>query len=459
MKYIKSAFLFSLGFFSAVIVPLAWGIDDRMTEIDQIDDFVRNEFNCGENPDAAPTGGTVCPKFYNVQIGGGWNDADGGVSLSSKGDIFLRGRFFVDAPGTEEYGGVIFGNNGLYAEGYNGSGLVAVSYNPDGNSAEGRVATWVPNPNFPGVYYNYGLFTPDNARVEGNLLANTLIAQQGDGVMHIYASGRRTVVHGDLEVTGHITECTECAPGLNFTVSPTVIVEGDVTTLTWSSTDADTVTISNAGNCPDNGQPNGNCSLAPTRTTTYTAVARNNESEIEETVSRTVDVFDLTITAVPNNISQGEPVTLSWSTQEAVSITIFVTNGNPLPGVCPVPEVNESQSCSFRVDESLGFIASAIHETGMPLVKRTDVTVTVPVEYIVENTSELVCGPDDDPVCVPPVYAAAVVLCDLNDALLECLVGQPIQMDDNAGCQTRDQQNQPTTARARCLDSAEPYDR
>jgi hypothetical protein len=113
---------------------------------------------------------------------------------------------------------------------------------------------------------------------------------------------------------------------LSFTASPTAVKNGELATLTWQTSDTVSVAITPAKKAEDN-QPlpvSGSTTELPSATTTYTLTATNATGSVSATV--TVNVTEpaptLTFTAAPASIIAGQPATLTWTSQNATSISI-----------------------------------------------------------------------------------------------------------------------------------------
>ena len=132
-----------------------------------------------------------------------------------------------------------------------------------------------------------------------------------------------------LIVLVFITGCSGTPPSVpiitSFSADSPSITEGESSVLSWSVTDATTVTI-------DNGVGNvalsGNTTVSPITTTTYTLTATNTAGSITASVTVTVEVTPITpvinsflasqsVIWIPGQISN-----LSWSVTDATSVTI-----------------------------------------------------------------------------------------------------------------------------------------
>jgi RHS repeat-associated protein len=118
-------------------------------------------------------------------------------------------------------------------------------------------------------------------------------------------------------------------PSISLDVNPSGILLGNVATLTWSTTLADTVTIDNGvGDVP----VNGSVELEPIITTTYTATATGLGGTVSE--NATITVYQpptVTITADPVTITRGSSSQLTWNSTYADSVTITPDPGSVSP--------------------------------------------------------------------------------------------------------------------------------
>ncbi|CAM2005949.1 OmpA family protein [Acanthopleuribacter pedis] len=107
-----------------------------------------------------------------------------------------------------------------------------------------------------------------------------------------------------------------------FRATPDTIDLGGISNLSWNVTDADSVEISGIGVVDDSGV----LFLSPEATTTYTLTATNVTGSVTAEVTVTVRQLPTPtigfFTATPDDIKQGEFTTLSWSTQNAETVTI-----------------------------------------------------------------------------------------------------------------------------------------
>ena len=149
-----------------------------------------------------------------------------------------------------------------------------------------------------------------------------------------------------------------------FVASPAEITLGEVSTLSWGTSNAQVVTI--VGEIGP-FELDGTYSVNPPETTSYMLIATNDWGSISQKL--TVAVYPLPIidsfTASPSNIDPGDQSTLTWQTTSTETVTI-----SNLSGPIPVDgSVNVSPS------ETTTYSLTALNTLGFPAVE--DVTVNV----------------------------------------------------------------------------------
>ncbi|HWR35864.1 MAG TPA: alkaline phosphatase family protein [Clostridia bacterium] len=112
-------------------------------------------------------------------------------------------------------------------------------------------------------------------------------------------------------------------PGVSITADKMTSTAGDLVTLNWSTTNAKSLTITPPVS-EDALDLTGTIQVAPLSTTTYTATATNSDGSKQAavTISVTPAKPTITFTASPESINAGQTSELSWSAQNATSITI-----------------------------------------------------------------------------------------------------------------------------------------
>ncbi len=137
-----------------------------------------------------------------------------------------------------------------------------------------------------------------------------------------------------------------------FTADPNPVALGDLVNLTWTTTGATSIVITNNVNSTVySGQASGTVGVYPTVATTYTLTATGpggTATDTEDvTITPTVDTF----TADPTSVPSGGEVTLEWTTTNATSITI--TDDDPNTDDAMVYATATSADGSFTVNPTV----------------------------------------------------------------------------------------------------------
>ena len=111
-------------------------------------------------------------------------------------------------------------------------------------------------------------------------------------------------------------------PAIIFAATPSTVTSGVATLLTWKATNAKSVSISGLGTFP----AAGSAKVTPTVTTAYTAAATGPQGTSASTVVVHVmaptEKPTLIFSAQPSSITAGESATLSWTANNASSVSI-----------------------------------------------------------------------------------------------------------------------------------------
>lgn len=165
--------------------------------------------------------------------------------------------------------------------------------------------------------------------------ANTATIDQGIGSVPVNG----TITVSPTEVTTYTITATgtygTATASVTVTMPPTVVISadpetvlsGESSTLTWSSTHADSAEIDQSvGSVPVNGTIN----VSPTETTAYTIMVTGPGGTAIATVT-VVHSPTVEISANPGTIVGGESSTLTWSTIDAGSCVIEPGIGSVAP--------------------------------------------------------------------------------------------------------------------------------
>ena len=186
-----------------------------------------------------------------------------------------------------------------------------------------------------------------------------------------------------------ITVTAPAPPSItSFTASPTTINKGDVTTLTWKTENATSVTLSPSIPAEDN-QPlalSGSATDTPASSTTYTLTATGPggaSATAQVTVTVNIPAPTVTLTATPTSVPAGGTSTLSWSSQNADKITI--DNG---VGDVTAP----SGKKDVTVDSTTTYTATATGSNGATATAQVTVTVTQLAVSLTADKTQVAAG-------------------------------------------------------------------
>ena len=114
-------------------------------------------------------------------------------------------------------------------------------------------------------------------------------------------------------------------PTVTLSANPSSITSGTTSSLSWVSTNAKTITISPNTGIGTNLLMSGSVSVTPSITTNYTITATgiNGTATDKTTIAVTAKIVPkVTMEIKPNSINNGDSSILSWTTENAKSLTI-----------------------------------------------------------------------------------------------------------------------------------------
>ena len=133
--------------------------------------------------------------------------------------------------------------------------------------------------------------------------------------------------------------------GVTLVATPATIGPGQTATLSWTSSNATTLSI-DQGIGAVNG-PSGSLSVSPAATTIYTITATNGTATA--TATATVNApLAVTLKANPANIAPGGQSTLTWASTGAVSVSID-QGVPPITGASGSVSVSPAQNTTYTV--------------------------------------------------------------------------------------------------------------
>lgn len=169
---------------------------------------------------------------------------------------------------------------------------------------------------------------------------------------------------------------TKAGPTCDMWVSPSTIVKGQSATLSWSSDNAVSATISGIGSV----SLDGSRTVSPAQTTTYTGTFKNSSGR-SVTCSKTIDVTlpppppppqvpaptcDMWVS--PSSITRGQSSVLSWNSLNAVSASI--DNG--------IGSVSVDGSRTVSPHDTTTYTGTFRNSSGVTVNCSKTITVTVP---------------------------------------------------------------------------------
>lgn len=186
--------------------------------------------------------------------------------------------------------------------------------------------------------------------------------------------------------TADVTVVAGSAVGITSLVaSPDSISTGQSSTITWTTANASTITLeSDQGDTIDvsaSTVAGDSVTVSPTVTTTYTLTAQGLGGPVSSDVTVTVQpaVSVTSFTASPTTVVAGDPVTLSWQTANATSLSItYVDSGGTTQLVNTVGKNLASDSVVVNPTDSVTYTLTADGFQG-PATDTAAVTVQQPV--------------------------------------------------------------------------------
>jgi len=147
-----------------------------------------------------------------------------------------------------------------------------------------------------------------------------------------------------------LTVTAASAPTVNLTANPTSIVQGNSSTLSWTSTNATSCSAAFTGNTSTSGSQ----SVSPSSSTTYsiTCTGAGGSASDTATVMVTAPVPTASLSASPTTITQGDTSTLTYACTNSTSASInngvgvvTPTSGGTAP-VSPTVTTTYTLTCS-----------------------------------------------------------------------------------------------------------------
>ena len=173
-------------------------------------------------------------------------------------------------------------------------------------------------------------------------------------------------------------------PTITFSASPTAVSSGGSSTLTWSTANATSLTIDNGVGSvtPASGSvPVSNIK----QTTTFTATATGPGGTATATATVSVSPVAVTLSATPSTIASGGTATLTWTANDAVSVSI----DQGINTVCSTPPCTTG-TVTVSPTKSTTYTATATDPNGITTTGKTVVTISGALQQSINHIIWLV---------------------------------------------------------------------
>src|SRR6266576_1115566 len=178
--------------------------------------------------------------------------------------------------------------------------------------------------------------------------------------------------------TATVQVATNAPPQITqFTAKPTELSSGQTTTLTWTTSNATSITISPTLPVGDDSGPlptSGSATIPVMATTIYSITATGPGGTAgPQTVTVTVP-FTLSLTASPDTITAGQSSTISWQITggTATAFTLVDASGNSICGSC----APQQGTATVNPTATTTYTATATPSDGTPITQSATVTVS-----------------------------------------------------------------------------------
>jgi hypothetical protein len=147
---------------------------------------------------------------------------------------------------------------------------------------------------------------------------------------------------------------------IRFEATPTNIMSGESSTLSWTTQNAQTVTISGV---PGNQPASGSVVVSPTQTTTYTLTASSNGVSVTAPVTVTVGNGQLSriisFSASPASITSGGSSQLCWNVENATTVSINPGVGTVQASACTTVSPTSTTTYVLTARNGVGSVTAS----------------------------------------------------------------------------------------------------
>ena len=170
-------------------------------------------------------------------------------------------------------------------------------------------------------------------------------------------------------------------PTIQFSASPTAVSSGGTSTLTWSTSNATSLSIDNG--IGSVSPASGTVTTKINTTTTFTASAQGPGGTATATATVTVSPVAVTLSASPSTIStSGQAVTLTWTSNDAVTVSIDQGVGTVTPPAGGTVVVNPKGTTTYT--------ATATDPNGVTVQAKAIVTMSGALQQSINHIIWLV---------------------------------------------------------------------
>ena len=181
------------------------------------------------------------------------------------------------------------------------------------------------------------------------------------------------------------------SPTILLSANLQTVVAGQLTTLSWTASNASSISFAPALPAPEERQltlPTGSETFPPSGTTTYVATVTNsNGQQASANLTITVLPVQFDFSAEPDTIQPGGTATLSWASQGITSLSID-------QGVGDVSSLLPNGSLKLSPGATTTYTATATAQSGAKLTQQVVVSVaqppvpTHPIKHIIVMLQE-----------------------------------------------------------------------
>lgn len=168
----------------------------------------------------------------------------------------------------------------------------------------------------------------------------------------------------------------------SFTASPTSVSTGQITTVTWATTNATAVSISPPVFNNEDGitlPTSGSANPAVNSTTTFTITATGpGGSAVPKSVTVTVP-FTLSLSVTPATVTAGQSATVSWQVSGGTTPSLSIDNG--VCSSCSLPQGTATVSPGATTT----YTATATAPDGTPIKQTATLTVSSPATGAIKH--------------------------------------------------------------------------